>query len=346
NENSAFGPTRNFADPTRVPGGSSGASAVAIQAGMCHVSIGSDTGGSVRQPGAFCGIVGIKPQYGRISRWGLAAYASSFDCVGPMGICVDDVALVLDVMAGPDTYDSTAIQITTEKFDNVKPISTSKTLGYFEEAIDSPGLDPEIKQATLQAFDNLKKQGHKIVKLSFPEMKFLLPTYYVLTMAEASSNLSRYDGIRFGYRNKEAKNLNDLYKKTRAEGFGKEVKKRILLGSFILSADYYDAYYLKALKVRNLIRQKTENFFKEVDFIISPTTPSVAFEIGQKIDDPIQKVLADVYTVHANVVGNPAISIPLTKNSENLPIGIQLLGKTEGEKALLEMAKTIELMQF
>jgi aspartyl-tRNA(Asn)/glutamyl-tRNA(Gln) amidotransferase subunit A len=340
NENSAFGPTLNFADKTRVPGGSSGASAVAVQAGLCHASIGSDTGGSVRQPAAFCGVMGLKPSYGRISRWGLAAYASSFDCIGPMASNIDDLALLLQTMSGPDTYDSTAIQTQPEDytaFDDLGP----QHIGYFKEAINSDGLDSEVRQQTLVYFEKLKSMGHTLVELSFPNMKYLLPTYYILTMAEASSNLSRYDGIRYGHRAKNVKNLDELYKKTRGEGFGKEVKKRIILGSFILSADYYDAYYTKALRVRNLIKQNTESFFKKVNFIISPTTPSPAFKIGQKNSDPIQAYLEDIFTVHANVTGNPAISIPIATNTENLPIGIQFLAPQNAEKKLLSFVKSI-----
>ncbi len=342
NENSAFGPTLNFADKTRVPGGSSGASAVAVQADLCHASIGSDTGGSVRQPAAFCGVVGFKPSYGRISRWGLTAYASSFDCVGPLTHSVDDAALLLSVMAGHDEHDSTVIFEKPEDYSELAADNSPKTIGYFKEAIDSDGLDPELKKLTLAYFEKLKSAGHTLVELSFPAMKYLLPTYYILTMAEASSNLSRYDGIRYGHRNQEAKKLEDIYKKTRGEGFGKEVKKRIVLGSFILSADYYDAYYTKALRVRNLIKIQTEDFFEKVDFIISPTTPSPAFKLGETNKDPIQAYLEDIFTVHANVIGNPAISIPMAKTSQNLPIGIQYLAANKEEKKLLSFAKTIE----
>jgi aspartyl-tRNA(Asn)/glutamyl-tRNA(Gln) amidotransferase subunit A len=342
NENSAFGPTLNFADKTRVPGGSSGASAVAVQADLCHASLGSDTGGSVRQPAAFCGVVGFKPSYGRISRWGLTAYASSFDCVGPVTRSVSDAALLLGVMAGPDEYDSTVIFEKPENYSDFSKSESKKTIGYFKEAIDSEGLDPELKSLTLGYFEKLKAQGHTLVELSFPAMKYLLPTYYILTMAEASSNLSRYDGIRYGHRNSEAKKLEDIYKKTRGEGFGKEVKKRIILGSFILSADYYDAYYTKALRVRNLIRKQTEDFFSKVDFIVSPTTPSPAFEIGNTTKDPIQAYLEDIFTVHANVVGFPAISLPIAHTQSGLPVGIQYLSADKTEKSLLSFSKSIE----
>lgn len=341
NENSAFGPTLNFADNSRVPGGSSGASAVAVQAGLCHASIGSDTGGSVRQPAAFCGVVGLKPNYGRVSRWGLAAYASSFDCVGPLANSVDDVALILEVMSGADEYDSTVSDKEVPQFTKLeKPVKPHK-IGYFKEAVDSDGLSDDIKNAMKDRMAQLKAAGHELVELSFPKMKYLLPTYYILTMAEASSNLSRYDGIRYGHRTSSANNLEEIYKKSRGEGFGKEVKKRILLGTFILSADYYDAYYTKAQQVRSLIKKETEAFFKDVDFIISPVTPTPAFKIGQKTNDPMEAYLADIFTVHANVVGNPAISIPSGKNSEGLPIGFQILASEFNEKGLLAFAKSI-----
>jgi len=261
NENSAFGPVKNFADKTRVPGGSSGGSAVAVQAGLCHASIGTDTGGSVRQPAGFCGVVGLKPSYSRISRWGLAAYASSFDCVGPIAGSVADVALLLEVMAGQDQFDSTVYPHPTEQFSEFSGEKKVYKIGYFKEALESEGLDNEVKTLTEQRLQALKNVGHELVPLSFPKLKYLLPTYYILTMAEASSNLNRYDGIRFGHRSNAGKNLEELYKKSRGEGFGKEVKRRIMLGTFILSADYYDAYYTKAQKVRSIIKAETEAFF-------------------------------------------------------------------------------------
>jgi aspartyl-tRNA(Asn)/glutamyl-tRNA(Gln) amidotransferase subunit A len=343
NENSAFGPVRNFADPSRVPGGSSGASAVAVQANMCHASIGSDTGGSVRQPASFCGVVGLKPSYSRVSRWGLAAYASSFDCIGPITQSVEDAALILEVIAGADEYDSTVSLLEVEKYTDFK--NEKFKIGYFEDTLNSEGLDIEVKEKTIEKIENLKKQGHEIVPLSFPNMKFLLPTYYILTMAEASSNLSRYDGIRYGHRTSAANNLTELYKKSRTEGFGKEVKKRILLGSFILSADYYDAYYTKAQKVRQIIKKETKAFFDNVDFIVSPTTPTPAFKIGEKSENQMEMFLADIFTVHANVVGFPSISIPNGTTATNLPIGFQILGKNFDEKRMLSFAYFIEKKQ-
>lgn len=341
NENSAYGPTLNFADKTRVPGGSSGASAVAVQADLCHASIGSDTGGSVRQPAGFCGVVGLKPTYSRISRWGLAAYASSFDCIGPITHSIEDAALLLEIMAGKDEYDSTVSQLKVEDYSQVSSSEKKYSIGYFEDAINSSGIDSEVKQKTFAKLESLKKAGHTLVPLSFPKMKYLLPTYYILTMAEASSNLSRYDGIRYGHRTANAKNLEDLYKKSRGEGFGKEVKKRIMLGSFILSADYYDAYYTKAQRVRRMVKEETEAFFEKVDFIVSPTTPTPAFKIGVKATDPMEMFLADIFTVHANVVGFPSVSIPIGNNTEGLPIGFQILGTEFDEKNMLEFALNV-----
>ncbi len=342
NENSAFGPTLNFADNSRVPGGSSGASAVAVQAKLCHASVGTDTGGSVRQPASFCGVVGLKPTYGRISRWGLAAYASSFDCIGPITNCVQDSALLLEIMSGNDSFDSTASKETVEKYSQISKTDKKLKIGYFEEALNSDGLDPIIKKATMNKINDLKKQGHEIIPLAFRNLKYLLPTYYILTMAEASSNLSRYDGIRYGHRTKDAKDLESLYKKSRTEGFGKEVKKRIMLGSFILSADYYDAYFTKAQKVRKIIKEQTKALFERVDFIVSPTTPTPAFKLGIRSEDPLQEYLADIFTVHANVIGSPSISIPNGETSDGLPIGFQILGQNFREFELLEFALNIE----
>lgn len=342
NEKSAFGPTLNYLDEKKVPGGSSGASAVAVSAGLCHASIGSDTGGSVRQPSAFCGIVGFKPTYARISRWGLAAYASSFDCIGPLTRSVTDAALLLEVMAGKDDFDSTVSSLPVEEYSRFPEASGTFRIGYFKDALDSPGLDPEVREATLAKLEELKKQGHEVIELSFPELKYLLPVYYTLTMAEASSNLARYDGVRYGYRAANVGNLEDLYKRSRGEGFGKEVKRRIMLGTFILSADYYDAYYTRAQRVRTVIMKKTEKFFEEVDFLVSPTTPTPAFDLGKKTQQAMESYLADVFTVHANVVGMPAISVPNGKSREGLPFGFQVLGRAFDEKKLLNFAKSIE----
>lgn len=341
-EKSAFGPTLNFLNTSKVPGGSSGASAVAVSADLCHASLGSDTGGSVRQPSAFCGVVGMKPSYGRISRWGLAAYASSFDCIGPLTKSVTDSALLLEVMAGKDDFDATVSELPVDSYSSFSKPNVKYKVGYFKDALESEGLDPEVKQATLKKLSQIKESGHEVVELSFPKLKYLLPIYYTLTMAEASSNLARYDGVRYGYRAQNVKDLENLYKKTRGEGFGKEVKRRIMLGTFILSADYYDAYYTKAQRVRAAIIKETEEFFKVVDFIVSPTAPSVAFDLGKKTQKAMESYLADVFTVHANVVGIPAISIPNGSNSEGLPIGFQILTKGFHEEDMLNFAKEIE----
>ncbi len=340
-ENSAFGVTRNFANTAHVPGGSSGASAVAVQAGMCHASIGSDTGGSVRQPAAFCGVVGLKPTYGRISRWGLAAYASSFDCIGPITNTVDDAALLLEIMAGADEFDSTVSTEEVPAYSQATGVDNDTTyrIGYFKEALESEGLNEEVKTRTFEKISALQAAGHLVEPIAFPWLKYLLPTYYILTTAEASSNLSRYDGVRYGYRTAHAKNLEDLYKKSRSEGFGKEVKRRIMLGTFVLSADYYDAYYTKAQQVRRLIKNETDKLLNTYDFLVSPTTPSTAFKIGGKTENPIEMYLADIFTVQANVVGYPAISIPNGNDKQGLPIGFQILGKEFAEESLINFAK-------
>jgi aspartyl-tRNA(Asn)/glutamyl-tRNA(Gln) amidotransferase subunit A len=342
NENSAFGPTLNFADLTRVPGGSSGASAVAVQADMCMASLGSDTGGSVRQPAAFCGVVGLKPTYSRVSRWGLIAYASSFDCIGPITKKVEDAALLLEIIAGADEHDSTVSHLKVHKYsENLTPKKQYR-LAYMREALESEGLDEDVRKNTVEKIEQLKSKGHIVEAVDYPLMKYLLPTYYILTTAEASSNLSRFDGVRYGYRAAGVKNLEQLYKKSRAEGFGAEVRRRIILGTFVLSADYYDAYYTKAQRVRRLIKEATDEILSKYDFLISPTTPTPAIKIGEKSDDQLQMFLMDIFTVQANVIGNPCISIPNGENSNGLPIGIQILGKNFDELEMLAFAKSLE----
>lgn len=344
NENSAFGVVRNYADPSRVPGGSSGASAVAVQADMCLASLGSDTGGSVRQPAAFCGVIGVKPTYSRVSRWGLIAYASSFDCVGPITRDVDDAALLLEIIAGPDEYDSTVSTREVPAYtQNLAPKKQYK-IAYMREALESEGLDEEVKQRTFEKINWLKDHGHVVEAVDYPLLKYLLPTYYILTTAEASSNLSRFDGVKYGYRASadKIKNLENLYKKTRAEGFGAEVRRRIILGTFVLSADYYDAYYTKAQRVRRLIKESTDTILSTYDFLISPTTPTPPFKIGEKSEDQLQMFLADIFTVQANVIGNPCISLPNGQSAEGLPIGIQVLGRNFEESELLAFAKFLQ----
>lgn len=342
NENSAYGNVLNALDETKVPGGSSGGSAVAVQAGMCMISLGSDTGGSVRQPADFCGIVGLKPTYGRISRYGLIAYASSFDQIGIFGNNVEDIAIALEVMSGPDEFDSTASELKTENFS--ANISTDKKykITYFKEALFHESLDPEIKSAIVSLIEKLKADGHSVEAVDFDLIDYIVPAYYVLTTAEASSNLSRFDGVRFGHRTKEPiTGLEEFYKKTRTEGFGKEVQHRIMLGTFVLSAGYYDAYFSKAQQVRRLLVDKTVNIFNNFDAIILPTSPVTAFTVGEKKDDPIAMYLADIYTVFANLTGLPGISVPLFKHSNGMPFGIQALTNKFDEKTLLSFSELL-----
>lgn len=344
NENSAFGPVLNNIDNTRVPGGSSGGSAVAVQAGLCRVALGSDTGGSVRQPAAFCGIVGLKPTYSRISRFGLVAYASSFDCIGIFGTCVEDVAQVLEVIAGADEFDSTVSSKPVPRYSNELATHKKFKVAYIRETLESEGLQPEIKKSMTTTIEKIKAAGHVVEAIDFPLLEYFLPTYYILATAEASSNLSRYDGVRYGYRSKLTHDLNSLYKKTRAEGFGKEVQRRILLGTFVLSASYYDAYYTKAQKVRRIIRDKTKEIFKQYDFIIMPTTPTTAFKLGEHTDNPIEMYLADIFSVHANVAGIPGISVPCGKDDQGLPIGVQVLADDFEESKLFDFSEYLMKM--
>jgi aspartyl-tRNA(Asn)/glutamyl-tRNA(Gln) amidotransferase subunit A len=341
NENSAFGKVLNPLNEKMVPGGSSGGSAAAVAANLCHVALGSDTGGSIRQPASFTGTVGLKPTYGRISRWGLIAYASSFDQVGPITHTVDDCALLLEIMAGADEYDTTASQKKVDNYTHEINESKKYKIAYLNEGLNSKGLDEEVKNHTLSALNKLTQNGHTVTGVDFPYLDFLVPTYYVLTTAEASSNLSRFDGVHFGYRSPNATDLESTYKKTRSEGFGKEVKRRIMLGTFVLSAGYYDAYYSKAQKVRKMLRQKTREILADYDFIVTPSTPSTAFEFGKNSDDPIKMYLEDIFTVQANLVGNPAISVPNGLHSNGLPIGIQFLGRDFKEGDLLNIAKQV-----
>ncbi len=337
NENSAFGPVLNDADNSRVPGGSSGGSAVAVQADMCRVSLGSDTGGSVRQPAAFCGVVGLKPTYSRISRFGLIAYGSSFDCIGIFAKSVDDVAIVLEVIAGSDQSDSTVSQKPVPSYskDLKKFNGKSYKVAYVREIDESAGLQEEIKKSIQDKIATIRNSGHSVDVIDFPLMEYVLPTYYILATAEASSNLSRYDGVRYGYRTKSANDLSSLYKKSRSEAFGKEVQRRILLGTFVLSASYYDAYYTKAQKVRRLIRDKTKAILKQYDFIIMPITPTTAFKLGEHTDNPLEMYLADLFSVQANVAGVPAIAIPCGVDKQGLPIGMQIIADDFEESKLL-----------
>jgi aspartyl-tRNA(Asn)/glutamyl-tRNA(Gln) amidotransferase subunit A len=346
NENSAFGPVLNDADNTRVPGGSSGGSAVAVQADMCQVSLGSDTGGSVRQPAAFCGLVGLKPTYSRISRFGLVAYGSSFDCIGIFGKSVEDVALVLEVIAGADDTDSTVshkpVPAYTQELTNAN--GKAYKVAYVREIDSSEGLQSEIRDAIKNKIAQIKAAGHSVDVIDFPLQEYVLPTYYILATAEASSNLSRYDGVRYGYRSSNVSDLHSLYKKSRSEGFGKEVQRRILLGTFVLSASYYDAYYTKAQKVRRIIRDKTKEIFKEYDFIVMPITPTTAFRLGEHTDNPLEMYLADLFSVQANVAGVPAIAIPCGNDKQGLPIGLQVIADDFEESKLLHFSNALTTM--
>lgn len=341
NENSAYGNVLNPINEKTVPGGSSGGSAAAVAASLCHVTLGSDTGGSIRQPASFTGTVGLKPTYGRISRWGLIAYASSFDQIGPITKTVEDAALLLEIMAGKDEFDTTASQKSVGQYVNALSDNKKYKIAYLKECVESNGLDAEVKKQTLVALDKLKNDGHTVTAVDFPFLDFLVPTYYVLTTAEASSNLSRFDGVHFGYRSPNATDLESTYKKSRSEGFGKEVKRRIMLGTFVLSAGYYDAYYSKAQKVRNKIRQKTREILAQHDFIVTPSTPGTAFEFGKNSTDPIKMYLEDIFTVQANIVGCPAISVPNGTHSNGLPIGLQIMGRDFEEGNLLNLANQI-----
>ncbi|MCX2475501.1 Asp-tRNA(Asn)/Glu-tRNA(Gln) amidotransferase subunit GatA [Pedobacter sp. MC2016-05] len=339
NETSYFGPAKNAANPELVPGGSSGGSAVAVQADMCLAALGTDTGGSVRQPAAFCGQIGLKPTYGRISRYGVIAYASSFDQVGPITSSVEDTALLLEVLAGTDEYDSTVSPLEVPDYPSHLSASKKQKIAVLKETIDSDALDPEIKAAVLSSIEDLKAKGHTVEYVSFDLLDYLVPAYYILTTAEASSNLSRYDGVHYGHRNTEAKSLTELYKLSRAEGFGEEVKKRILLGTFVLSAGYYDAYYQKAQQVRRLIREKLDILFEEYDLILSPVAPTAAFEIGDHVQDALVMYMADIFTVLPSLSGNPAIALPLGNNKAGLPLSIQFIAKHFDEAKLLAFSK-------
>lgn len=341
NENTPFGPTFNAADNSRVPGGSSGASAVSVQADMCQVSLGSDTGGSVRQPAAFCGIIGLKPTYSRISRHGLIAYASSFDTIGIFSKNIEDNALVLEVIAGRDDYDSTVSQNKVDNYAGNTGYTKKARIACFKETFESEGLNSDVKQKTLGTLDFLRREGHTVDEIAFPLMKYALPTYYILTTAEASSNLSRYDGVKYGYRSPNGKDLLSMYKKSRSEGFGPEVIRRIMLGTFVLSASYYDAYYTKAQKVRRLIKDQTKSILSDYDFIILPTTPTPAFKIGERKNDPLEMYLADLFTVQASVAGIPAISVPNGTDEQGLPIGLQIMTNDFKEKELFSFSKYI-----
>jgi aspartyl-tRNA(Asn)/glutamyl-tRNA(Gln) amidotransferase subunit A len=326
-----------------VPGGSSGGSAVAVMADMCQVSLGSDTGGSVRQPAAFCGVVGLKPTYSRISRHGLIAYGSSFDCIGIFSKSVSDCAQVLEVIAGADEFDGTVSQKPVPAFADKLAASQAKKykIAYMRDALLSDALQPEIKLAMHATIQNLESMGHQLAHIDFPLNEYVLPTYYILATAEASSNLSRFDGVRYGHRSAQTTDLPSLYKKSRTEGFSPEVQRRILLGTFVLSSNYYDAYYNKAQQVRRLIRESMKNIFRDYDFILMPTTPTTAFKIGELSSNPVEMYLADLFSVQANVAGVPGISVPCGTDEKGLPIGLQFLADDFNEGGLLALAQSL-----
>jgi aspartyl-tRNA(Asn)/glutamyl-tRNA(Gln) amidotransferase subunit A len=343
-ENSAFGPVLNPVDETRVPGGSSGGSCVAVAGGMAHTALGTDTGGSIRQPAAFCGVVGLKPTYGRVSRYGMVALSSSFDQIGTFANCVVDAALVLQVIAGRDARDSTSADVPVPDYTSALTGDIrGMRIGLPREAFGD-GLDIEVRQAIESTVRLLRDRGALVVDVELPHSRYTLSTYYILMTAEASSNLARYDGARYGYRAAGTRDLKDMYTKSRSEGFGTEVKRRIMLGTYVLSAGYYDAYYRKAQKVRRLIQQDFFNVLAEVDCILMPTTPTTAFAFGEKVNDPLQMYLSDIYTVSANLAGVPAISVPCGIDGNGLPIGVQFVGRQFGEETILRAADAVEII--
>lgn len=342
NENSAYGPVRNPRDKMRVPGGSSGGSAAAVAAGMAVGALGSDTGGSIRQPASFCGVVGLMPTYGRVSRYGLIAFASSLDHIGPLTRTVRDAAVLLRVIAGRDPMDSTSADVPVPDYEEelarpVKGLKLGVPKEYFGE-----GLDAEVRSAVEAAIQRLSAEGAEVVPISLPHTPYAVPTYYVIATAEASANLARYDGVRYGYRSSQARGLGEMYRKTRDEGFGAEVKRRIMLGTYALSAGYYDAYYLKAQKVRTLLARDFDEALAKVDAILTPTAPTSAFKLGEKADDPLAMYLADIYTVTADLVGVPGISVPCGVSRSGLPIGLQILGRHFDEGMVLRVAQAVE----
>lgn len=341
NEHSAYGKVHNGLNPDKVPGGSSGGSAVAVQMDCCMVSLGSDTGGSVRQPADFCGVLGLKPTYGRISRYGLIAYASSFDQIGLFSKNTQDLALTLEVISGSDEFDSTVSARPVDAYSSeLNQPSSPLKIAYFKNAIENQSLDPEIREKMLAFFQQLRADGHTVTAIDFDYLDYVVPTYYILTTAEASSNLSRFDGVRYGYRTVDKKtDLTDFYCQTRSEGFGWEVKKRIMLGSFVLSAGYYDAYFTRAQKVRRQLVDKTNLIFSDFDAILLPNSPSTAFSFGEKSDDPVAMYLADIFTVFSNLTGLPGVSIPLFWHKNGMPYGVQVMTNRFSELSLLKLTQ-------
>lgn len=342
-ENSHFHPTANPWDTSRVPGGSSGGSAAAVSANECIASLGSDTGGSIRQPAGFCSVTGLKPTYGRVSRFGLVAFASSLDQIGPITKTVEDTALLMSVIGGKDPMDSTSVDAPLPDFTQalargVKGMKIGVPKEYF-----TSGIDPDVERTIQSAIQTLEKLGMEKVEVSLPHTKYAIATYYILACAEASTNLSRYDGVKYGHRTKDAKNLLEMYKVTREEGFGEEVKRRIILGTFVLSSGYYDAYYLKGQKVRTLIKQDFENALKQCDVIVAPVSPIPPFKLNEKMGDPLQMYLSDIYTISINLAGIPAMSVPCGFTGTGLPVGLQLIGRHFDEETLLNVGHQFQL---
>lgn len=340
NENSFFGPVLNPHNNEYVTGGSSGGSAAAVAANLCDAALGSDTGGSIRQPASFCGVYGIKPSYGLVSRFGLTAFASSFDTIGCFTNNITDSAQIMSVISGHDSKDSTSVNINIEDFN---PTNEKKNfrIGLPKEYFKD-GLDLEVKNKISELINRLKADGYSVEEISLPHTEYSIAAYYILTTAEASSNLARFDGVRYGYRSKNSSSLSDMYINSRSEGFGEEVKRRIMLGTFVLSTGYYDAYYKKAQKVRNLIKKDFLDAFNKVDLILTPTSPTTAFKLGEKSTDPLEMYLSDIYTTSANLAGIPGLNIPIGFNSQNLPIGLQVLTKQFNENDLFQFGKQIE----
>ena len=342
-ENSAFQPTHNPWDLSRIPGGSSGGSAAAVAAGECVASLGSDTGGSIRQPASLCGVVGMKPTYGLVSRYGLAAFASSLDQIGPFARCVKDAAILLEAVAGHDPKDSTSVECEIPDYASNISLEAFKgaKIGIPKEYFGA-GIDPEVKAIVEKAIADCASQGAEIVDISLPHTDLAIPVYYIIATAEASSNLARYDGVRYTRRSPNTTDAIDIYYKSRAEGFGEEVKRRIILGSYVLSSGYYDAYYLRAQKVRTLIRRDFEAAFEKVDVIMTPTSPTTAFKIGEKTSDPLSMYLSDICTINVNLAGLPGISVPCGFSDAGLPVGLQMIGKAFDERNLLSFAASYE----
>jgi aspartyl-tRNA(Asn)/glutamyl-tRNA(Gln) amidotransferase subunit A len=338
NENSAFGPVKNPWDTSRVPGGSSGGSAAAVAAGIVPVALGSDTGGSVRQPASLCGVIGVKPTYGRVSRYGLVAFGSSLDQIGVFAQTARDAAVVLEIIAGRDAHDATTADVPVSDYIGETEKNVAGLRIGVSRALLGEGLDAEVRETIERAIDAYRELGAQIVDIDLPHAKYAIAVYYIIATAEASSNLARYDGVRYGFRAEEAPALREMYRKTRDEGFGPEVKRRIMLGTYVLSAGYYDAYYLKAQKVRMLIRNDFASAFTKCDAVLTPTAPSPAFRFGEKVDDPLAMYLNDIYTVTANLAGIPGISVPCGLSAEGLPIGLQLLGPYWSEGLLFRLA--------